>query len=66
MTPVIHIALQILLTASLVSFIIIGVSMASWHFVYYICGCKRNPIGKTALLAAAGLWVACAALVAIA
>lgn len=65
MTPVIHIALQILLGLSLVSVMIIGISMVAWKFVYYICGCTKNPIGKTALLAAAGLWVASAALVAI-
>lgn len=65
MTPVLYIALQVLFCFSLIAFLIGAVSMAAWHVVYYACRCRRNPIGKTALLAAAGLWLVSAALVAV-
>lgn len=48
---------------SLITVLIILVGFAAWRVVYYGCGCRRNPIQKTALLTAAVLWVLSAAII---
>ena len=48
---------------SLITALIILVGFAAWRVVYYGCGCRRNPIQKTALLTAAVLWVLSAAII---
>ena len=65
MTPAINIALAVALGILLVAALITTMCTAVWHVVYYTCRCRRNPIGKTALLTAAGLWLISAALVAV-
>lgn len=65
MNNAMHIVLAVALGVLLVTALITSVCVAAWHLVYYACRCRRNPIGKTALLTAAGLWLISAALVAI-
>lgn len=48
---------------SLIAVLIILVGFGAWRVVYYGCGCRRNPIQKTALLTAAVLWVLSAAII---
>lgn len=48
---------------SLTAFIVVLVACSMWQIVYYGCGCRRNPIGKTALLTAAFVWVICACII---
>ena len=47
----------------LTAVIVLLVACSMWHIVYYGCGCRRNPIGKTALLTAAFIWVICACII---
>lgn len=48
---------------SLTAFFVVGIACAAWKIIYYGCNCRRNPIGKTAMLTAAILWVLSAAII---
>lgn len=48
---------------SLVSLMITVTACLAWRVVYYVCGCRRNPIGKTAMLTAAALWLTSSAMI---
>lgn len=41
------------------------VSMGTWYVVYYIVGCRRAPIQKTAISVCLILWVICGALISL-
>ncbi len=44
--------------------ILVGLTACGvWRLVYYGCGCRKNPIGKTAMLTAAILWIVSAAII---
>ena len=59
MSAMAFIAGQILIAGLLIVLLTALVGWGAWHFVYYVVGAK-NPIGKTALLSAAAMWVICA------
>ena len=48
---------------SLVAMLIILTACGAWRVVYYGFGCRHNPIGKTAMLTAAALWLVSAAII---
>lgn len=63
MSTLVMAAGEILAVLSLIGALIALVSCGAWHVVYYGCHCRRNPIGKTALLSAVVLWIISAAII---
>ena len=39
--------------------------LSAWHLVYWVCGCRKAPIQKSAFVAVFILWVLCAAVIAL-
>lgn len=48
---------------SLTAAVVLLVACSMWQIVYYGCGCRRHPIGKTALLTAAFIWIVSACII---
>lgn len=48
---------------SLTTMLVVLTACAVWRLVYYGWGCRKNPIGKTAMLTAAILWALSAAII---
>ena len=40
-----------------------GVACAAWKIVYYGCNCRKNPLGKTAMVITAVLWMVTASII---
>ena len=47
----------------LLALFVIGIACASWKIVYYGCNCRKNPIGKTAIVVCAVMWVISASVI---
>lgn len=52
-----------LASLSIMAMLIIATACLAWRVVYYGWGCRKNPIGKTAMLTAAFLWLVSAAII---
>lgn len=63
MAALIIATMKALAALSLVAFVVVLVACSMWQIVYYGCACRRNPIGKTALLTAAVIWVISACII---
>lgn len=48
---------------SLITFFVIGIACAVWKIVYYGCNCRKNPLGKTAMITCAIIWVVSASII---
>lgn len=48
---------------SLMTMLVVLTACATWWLIYYGWGCRKNPIGKTAMLTAAFLWLISAAVI---
>lgn len=63
MSALILAAAKALAMMSALTMLIVLVACAAWRLVYYGWGCRKNPIGKTAMLSAAVLWLISAAVI---
>lgn len=55
--------MKALAALSLITMLVVLTACAAWRLVYYGWGCRKNPIGKTAMLTAAFLWLVSAAVI---
>lgn len=63
-TLLITAAVIVLVFAMILSLVVL-VSMGAWHLVYYVIGCRKAPIQKTAITVAVSVWVISGAIISL-